>query len=170
MEEFKTNICNALMKQSLTLIYNCLNNKRDYNWKIKWTEASLSELVTLGSEPLRDGRRIPVDHLVQILTFLHILSTEVMRKIIPSQPLRAKEVEVSFLHKLKPLIKTWGRVVTQLIQKDAHWSRKLSVRNTMNNIKNIPLESKDSGGSLSHRQSLSLKREKPTEPKPIKEA
>ena len=40
----------------------------------------------------------------------------------------------------------------------------------MNDIKNIPLESKDSDGYLSHRQSLPLEREKPTEPKPIKEA
>ena len=35
---------------------------------------------------------------------------------------------------------------------------KLSVHNTTNDIKSIPLESKDSGGSLSHRQSISQKR------------
>ena len=35
---------------------------------------------------------------------------------------------------------------------------KLSVHNTTNDIKSIPLESKDSGGSLPHRQSISQKR------------
>ena len=61
-------------------------------------------------------------------------------------------------------------VVSQLIQEMRIEVAKLSVHNTTNDIKNIPLESKDNDGSLSHRQSLYLKREKPTEPKPIKEA
>ena len=42
MDEFKTNICNALMKQSLTLIDNCLNNKRNYNLKIQMKQKPLS--------------------------------------------------------------------------------------------------------------------------------
>ena len=42
MDEFKTNICNALMKQSLTLIDNCLNNKRNYNLKIQMKQKLLS--------------------------------------------------------------------------------------------------------------------------------
>ena len=44
------------------------------------------------------------------------------------------------------------------------------IQRTTSKNKDIPLESKDNDGSLSHRQSLPLKREKPTKPKPIKEA
>ena len=96
--------------------------------------------------------------LMMYMHFFQILNTGVIRKIIPSQPLRAKEVGVFFFkHKLKPLIKTWGRVVSQLIQMRIEVA-KLSVHNTMNDIKSFPLESKDSGGSLFHRQSISQKK------------
>ena len=65
MDEFKTNICNALMKQSLTLIDNCLNNKRNYNLKVRMEQKSLSlSFVISNGEPWRDGRRTQPDHLV----------------------------------------------------------------------------------------------------------
>ena len=35
MDEFKTNICDALMKQSLPIIDKCLNNNINYNQKLK---------------------------------------------------------------------------------------------------------------------------------------
>ena len=41
MDWFKTNICNALMKQSLTLIDKCLNNKRNYNCKFQMNKSLL---------------------------------------------------------------------------------------------------------------------------------
>ena len=52
MDEFKTNICDALMKQSLTLRDKCLNNKRNYNWKFKmnWNTQrfGMGEVIMLG--------------------------------------------------------------------------------------------------------------------------
>ena len=91
--------------------------------------------------------------------FFQILNTGVIRKIIPSQPLRAKEVEFFFFTKLKPLNKTWGRVVSQLKMRvqiaNSHF---ITQRMTS---KNIPLGSKDSDGSLSHRPLLSLKKKSP---------
>ena len=105
------------------------------------------------------------------MRFFQILNTGVIRKIIPSQPLRAKEVGVFCSKQIETFDLNLGQGSLFVnSKKDAHRSRQLSVRNTTNNIKNIHLEPKDSDGSLSHRQSLSLKREKPTEPKPIKEA
>ena len=90
-------------------------------------------------------------------TFFQILNTRVIRNIIPSQPLLAKEVGVSFLHKLKPLNKTLGRVVSQLIQMRVQSQTSY----TTNDMKNFPLGSKDNDGSLSYRQSLSLKKKSP---------
>ena len=46
-----------------------------------------------------------------VQALFQILNSGVIRKIIPSQPLRAKEVGVFLFTKLKPLIITWGRVV-----------------------------------------------------------
>ena len=65
MDEFKTNICNALMKQSLTSTDNCLNHKRklkleNYNEQ----KAFLFELVTSYGLPWRDGKRTQSDRLV----------------------------------------------------------------------------------------------------------
>ena len=52
-----------------------------------------------------------MDPADDVQALFQILNSGVIRKIIPSQPLRAKEVGVFFSHKLKPLIITWGRVV-----------------------------------------------------------
>ena len=89
-------------------------------------------------------------------------NTGVIRKLTPSQPLRAKEVGVFCSETIKTFDINLGQGSISVGSKEnAHWSRKLSVRNTTNDVKkeSVSLESKDKGGSLSHRQSISQKKE-----------
>ena len=64
MDEFKTNICNALMKQSLTSTDNCLNNKRNYNFENSKRSKSLSiRASSLQAEnPLTEDLHLAVWH------------------------------------------------------------------------------------------------------------
>ena len=63
MDEFKTNICNALMKQSLTSTVNCLNNKRNYNLKIQMEQKSLSSSFAISvGEPLAEDFHLAIRH------------------------------------------------------------------------------------------------------------
>ena len=104
--------------------------------------------------------------------FFQYPNTGVIRKLIPSQPLRAKEVGVFCSEQSKPLIKTWGRVVSQLIQKKTRIevadSPFLIQRTTSK--KKAFLWNQKTRVVPYHIDSQSLKREKPTEPEPIKEA
>ena len=104
--------------------------------------------------------------------FFQILNTGVIRKIIPSQPLRAREVEVLCSKQIETFDINLGQgslsVNSKKMRIEVANSQFVIQRTTSK--KDIPLESKDSDGYLSHRQSLPLKRENPTKPKPIKEA
>ena len=96
--------------------------------------------------------------------FFQILNIGVIRNIIPSRPLRAKEVEV-FCIQIETFNQNLGHG-SLLVNSNACL---VANSHTTNDTKNIPLESKDGDGSLSHRQSLSLKKEKPIKSKPTKE-
>ena len=56
----------------------------------------------------------------EVHALFQILNSGVIRKIMPSQPLWAKEVGVFLFKKLKPLIITWGRVVFS-VDPGAQW-------------------------------------------------
>ena len=69
MDEFKTNICDALMKQSLTLIDKCLNSERNYNLKIQ-NEQKLSMISHTSSDHVWSLRRVKLD----LLGINHVLT------------------------------------------------------------------------------------------------
>ena len=106
--------------------------------------------------------------------FFQFPNTGVIRKLIPSQPLRAKEVGVFCFKTIKTLDINLGQgSISVNPRENAHWGRKLSVRNTTNDVerkKKAFLWNQKTRVVPYHIDSQSLKREKPTKPKPIKEA
>ena len=68
--------------------------------------------------------------------FFQFPNTGVIRKLIPSQPLRAKEVGVFCSKQIKTFDINLGQGSISVNSKEnVHWSRKLSVRNTTNDVK-----------------------------------
>ena len=83
-----------------------------------------------------------------------------IRKIIPNQPLRAKEVGVLCSKQIETFDLNLGQGSLSVNSKRCALKSQTLSSYTTNNIKKIPLESKDSDGSLSHRQSISQKKKK----------
>ena len=83
MDEFKTNIFNALMKQSLTSIDNCLNNKRNYNLKIQMKQKSLSSnFVNSGGEPLAEYFHLAIRHEFHLSSVNQVLDLVFQRPTV----------------------------------------------------------------------------------------